>query len=78
MIRPSNERMVESMPDQTKTRGLQLALNSLDSALKVCEATKSYNAVMYINQAIAEVKAGIETNTQQPRPHVGEERREKE
>lgn len=62
------------MPDQTKTRGLQLALNSLESALKVCEATKEYNAVMYINRAIEEVKAAIDANAQQP-PFVGEDRR---
>ena len=68
------------MPDQTKTRGLQLALNSLESAAMVCKATRSDPAVKialehiglaqhYLNKAISK--------DQQP-PFAGEERREKE
>ena len=71
------------MPDQTKTRGLQLALNSLDSALKVIEAMrKTPDLVTAINR-IKSAKSYVISEmdfcaAQQPRPYVGEERREKE
>lgn len=70
--------------DQTKTRGLTLALNSLDNALKMCEGTKSgavtsgiAMAIIYINAAKRFLDVEIEASQQQPTVFVGEERRTK-
>ena len=71
------------MPDQTKSHGLRLALNSLESALKVCEATISGSKTMGVKMAIIYIEASkrflqveLDANDQQP-PFVGEDRRTK-
>ena len=69
------------MPDQTKIRGLQLALNSLDNALKVLGALGDSDNVLQAHHAICTAATMIEDEiktAQQPRPYVGGERREKE
>lgn len=71
------------MPDQTKSHGLRLALNSLESALKVCVSlgkdVHTSCASWYIGLAREHIERHIVIETaQQPRPYVGDERREEE
>ena len=70
------------MPDQTKTRGLQLALNSLESAYMILKAIGGSDALKWARALISvtkdQVQSEIDQNEQNPRPYVGEERREKE